>query len=89
MNKLATHILELTPAGVRKYEGNYDDYAYQKQQQNMFQNRETPTTAGSKPAVQEQKPVHKVVGDNKAQFELHKQARRIEQKIEKLERERS
>ncbi len=87
VNKLATHILELTPAGVRKYEGNYDDYAYQKQQQSMFLGRETPTSAGNKPTAQEEKSVRKVVGDNKAQFELHKQARRIEQKVEKLERE--
>jgi ATP-binding cassette subfamily F protein 3 len=27
INKLATRILELTPTGVNKYLGNYDDYA--------------------------------------------------------------
>ncbi len=76
VNKLATHILELTPDGLYRYEGNYDSYLYQKKN-----NQEAPSIA---PVIKKEVPIEK---NQKNNFELQKKVKALEAKIEKLEKE--
>lgn len=82
VSKLATHILELTPTGIIMYKGSFDDYLEQKKYRESRQGASpdsTPLTQTSTPSA----PVSQL--DNTQRFELQKKARRVEEKIEKLE----
>ena len=85
VSKLATHILELTPSGIIMYKGSFDDYLEQKKYR---ESRGTASPAHeSSPLTQKEssqaEPVSQL--DNAQRFELQKKARRVEEKIEKLE----
>lgn len=79
VNSLATHILELTPNGLYRYEGNYEAYLYQKKansdEQDIIKEKEIIKRDHS----QDKKP--------KPSFELQKKVKSLEAKIEKLEDE--
>jgi ATP-binding cassette subfamily F protein 3 len=80
INKLATRILELTPSGIESYEGNYNDYLYQKQfrtqhtQHHEIKSSQTTKTNSATDQL-----------DGKQVFELRKQLKKLEQSIAKLE----
>ncbi len=76
INELATHIIELSRDGARKYEGNYDSYLYHKQ----LMHSQTEETM-DKPS----KNLQKKSLSTKEQFERMKKIRALEKKIEELE----
>ncbi|MCL5875380.1 MAG: ABC-F family ATP-binding cassette domain-containing protein [Candidatus Dependentiae bacterium] len=78
VNKLATHILELTPHGIHRYEGNYDAYLYQKLSVTDHQKKDDNVI--QKESVAEKVPI-------KNRFETQKKLKSVESKIEKLEQE--
>jgi len=78
VNNLATHILELTPNGLYRYEGNYDSYLYQKKSVTES-NKPAKIEIGKKEQVQEK--------NQKNSFETQKKIKSLEAKIEKLEKE--
>ena len=78
LNKLATCIIELTPNGTTRYQGNYDSYQYQKK-------------LGSLPGdkkLQEKKDQGKLVKrmSKKELYELKKKMKRMEEKIHRIEK---
>lgn len=85
LNDLSTVILELTQTGLRRYQGNYDDYLYYKSQQ---------TGAGAQAVVLDKKPEKqasvssdeaKPKVDGKRVYELTKKVGSLERKINQLE----
>jgi ATP-binding cassette subfamily F protein 3 len=80
VNKLATHIIELTPDGTEQYPGNYDDFIAQKQ--NILDLKKQNAS------VPKPMPEPKIIQAGKNDFETNKIIRSIEQKIEKLEQKR-
>lgn len=78
INNLATRIIELTPDGAYSYLGNYDSYLEQK--------KHAQTLAQETHYAQKQK-IEKAPTDTKIEQELRKQSKRLEAKIEKLEKE--
>lgn len=78
VNGLSSHIIELTPHGAFKYEGNYDSYLFQKKmvQPTAYPNKKIPTDP--------EKIAPPVAKDL---FELKKLNQKIEKKIEKIEAE--
>jgi len=79
INKLATHIIELTPQGAHQYLGNYDEYIYQKQA--MFPQTSIPKEETSITARPSANPnIHH------ESHELSRKIRQREEKIAKLER---
>lgn len=81
INALATHILELTPTGVHRYEGNYQDYLYQKGLIEAQKSNETDSIAKKPSSPTKPEKSQKEI------FESQKKIKSVEQKIEKLERE--
>lgn len=86
--KLATHILELTPTGTIMYKGSFDEYLEQKK----YRESRGPVSAPSElPSSHKASPDRSSSDasvsqlDNTQRFELQKKARRVEEKIEKLE----
>lgn len=79
VNRLANHILELTPHGVHQYEGNYDQYLYYREAQ-IQQTTSSPTTAKTSISHKQEKPTHN-------HYEMSKESRKLEQRIQKLEQE--
>lgn len=79
VNRLATHIIELTPQGTTTYPGNYDDYIAQKHLTLEVQNTEKKsiTKFTQTQEIDKQK--------RKEHFEKEKALKRLESKIEKLE----
>lgn len=75
INKLATHIIELTAQGTILYEGNYEDYLYRKQHEKKHLSSQKIT----KPEKQESK-------QNRAPEESHT-TNKLEQKINRKEQE--
>lgn len=76
VNSLATHIIDLTPNGAHTYVGNYDAYIFQKK--NIANLKESP----KKEAVETK---NEGADSSKNLFELRKQSKRLESKIQKLE----
>ena len=76
VNNLATHILELTPDGLYRYEGNYDSYLYQKK---MSAEPEQTSVSVKKESAPEKA--------QKNNFETQKKIKSLEAKIEKTEKE--
>jgi len=81
ISKLATHILELTPTGIRSYPGTYEAYKYHKAQELATQNN--TQTAAVKTAQTTQSTQH----DYHHQRELEKKSKNLEKKIDMAERE--
>ncbi|MCL5875477.1 MAG: hypothetical protein M1114_03330 [Candidatus Dependentiae bacterium] len=79
VNNLATHILELTPQGIYRYEGNYESYLYQKKSAAQEKAKIVSTTPIKEDVVE------KVPAKNK--FEVQKKIKSLELRIEKLEKE--
>lgn len=73
LNKLATHVIELSSKGAAWYTGNYEDYCYQRNLE--IKEHEQKTAPKKKPVVKKKNISH----DQK------KEIGRIEVKIEKLE----
>lgn len=74
VNRLATHIIELTPQRATTYIGNYEEYVYQK---NHTVIPDQPTVTAP---IEQQAP-----SSNKEQYLKRKELARLEQKITRLE----
>lgn len=74
VNKLATHIIELTPQGTALYHGNYDEFIYQK---------ELATPKISEPQVKQKKETVAITDPE----EKKKAARTLEKRIASCEKE--
>lgn len=72
INKLATTVLELTPLGINKYIGNYDDYSEAKQR---FQTAD----------IKEQKPEKPKANEYKMRKELASRQRKLKTAVSRLE----
>lgn len=77
INNLATHIIELTPHGAYKYEGNYDSYVEQKEFTQQSEAKAPTAKADAKDNAI----------SNKDLFERKKDIRRLEQQIEKADKD--
>lgn len=81
INQLATQIIELTPHGAFKYEGNYDSYLYHKHLITANQHEKT---------VKKETQSHALSKDNdpvsKDSFEQNKKIKSLERKIEQFEK---
>jgi len=73
INALATHVAELTPNGINRYEGNYDTYCYQKK------------AATSNKANTKQAPTKKEIAPKQQSYEERKQLNKLERAIERAE----
>ena len=80
LNHLATRILELTPNGIESYSGNYDDYLYQKAEREKLNSH----------SVCDDVNVTRKFGqiNNRNNYEQKKKIKKIENKIERLEKEK-
>jgi len=78
INQLATQIIELTPQGAFKYEGNYETYLYHK---NLIkkEHEEKKAKKDAKEIINTSEPV------TKDSFERNKKIKSLERKIEQLE----
>lgn len=89
LNNVASCIIELTPHGVFRYEGNYDSYVWQKKQQALNQAAEAATkpTVAAHDFKLESKVKAKADGtpSQKELVELRKEMKSLENKIERLE----
>lgn len=81
LDELATHIFELTPKGINRYEGNYSAYLYYKSVQQDGCSLSFPPQQASI-AVKKEKQT-----GGKQQYEQRKKIQSLESKIEKLEAE--
>ena len=77
IQNLADHILELTPNGLISYLGTYEEYLRDKKPHSDDQRKPAPLAA----APQKDKK-------DMSEFEIHKQIRKLENHIEKLEKQR-
>ncbi len=80
IQKLANHILELTPTNMYSYSGTYEEYRMQKQQSSVTKKSEAQPekiTSNDTPKT-----------SSKESFALRKKANMLEAKIDKLEQER-
>lgn len=85
VNDLATHVVELTPTSAKKYHGNYRAYLTQK---SMTNDLTVDASAQQSSAQSKAKQAKADSGLSKKQlFELRKKSKRLEHKIEKLEKE--
>ncbi|MFA6527895.1 MAG: hypothetical protein WCT20_05735, partial [Candidatus Babeliales bacterium] len=82
LDELATHIFELTPTGINRYEGNYSSYLYYKSLQQNPSDETTP-----KAATQQAPKKETVQLSGKQLYERQKKVRSLEAKLEKLEAE--
>jgi len=81
INTLATRIIELTPNGTYNYIGNYDSYLYQKKHNEALLKR---NETESKAAVTDKA---NATPESPKEHETNKQIKKLESKIEKLEKE--
>lgn len=81
VNRLATHIVELTADGTRTYHGNYDAYLYQKEQANT--GAPQPTSSAAQPLANTVVPNKPKIND----LEQKKAIKRIESKVDRVEKE--
>ena len=79
INRVATHVLELSESGSTLYLGDYDYYVEKKSEVEMTQTKEASTSNQAK----ETSPVN----DYQAQKESQKEARKLMRQIENLEAE--
>ena len=79
INRVATHVLELSENGLTLYLGDYDYYVEKKAEVEMIQTEEISTTNQAKEASP--------VNDYQAQKESQKEARKLMRQIESLEAE--
>ena len=79
INRVATHVLELSENGSTLYLGDYDYYVEKKAEVEMIQTEEISTTNKAKEASP--------VNDYQAQKESQKEARKLMRQIESLEAE--
>ena len=79
INRVATHVLELSENGSTLYLGDYDYYVEKKAEVEMSQTEETSTSNQAKEASS--------VNDYQAQKESQKEARKLMRQIENLEAE--
>ena len=79
INRVATHVLELSENGSTLYLGDYDYYVEKKAEVEMSQTEETSTSNQSKEASP--------VNDYQAQKESQKEVRKLMRQIESLEAE--
>ena len=79
INRVATHVLELSENGSTLYLGDYDYYVEKKAEVEMIQTEEISTTNQAKEASP--------VNDYQAQKESQKEARKLMRQIESLEAE--
>ena len=79
INRVATHVLELSENGSTLYLGDYDYYVEKKAEVEMIQTEEISTTNQAKKASP--------VNDYQAQKESQKEARKLMRQIESLEAE--
>ena len=79
INRVATHVLELSENGTTLYLGDYDYYVEKKAEVEMIQTEEISTTNQAKEASP--------VNDYQAQKESQKEARKLMRQIESLEAE--
>lgn len=82
VNKLASKIIELTPKGVKTYDGNYEQYLEVQEQISKLKN-DTP-----KKQPEEIKQTEKKI-QNKDFYDLEKKSKNIEKKIEQLEKQKN
>lgn len=80
INKLATHILELTPTGLYSYPGNYDEYREFKQQNGQDAQQKNGLYAGDKDA-------QKAATGQMSEANLRKELSVAERTIAQLEKE--
>jgi ATP-binding cassette subfamily F protein 3 len=85
LDELATRILELTPTGVRSYQGNFESYQYAKhQEERRAQELRAPAAPKKAPVVmskEKEEAAGKLGHENKKKLANH------ESKIAKLEAE--
>ena len=79
INRVATHVLELSESGSTLYLGDYDYYVDKKAEMEVSQTEETSTSNQVKEASS--------VNDYQAQKESQKEARKLMRQIESLEAE--
>lgn len=79
INRVATHVLELSESGSTLYIGDYDYYVEKKAEVEMTQTEEASTSNQAKEASS--------VNDYQAQKESQKEARKLMRQIESLEAE--
>ena len=79
INRVATHVLELSESGSTLYIGDYDYYVEKKAEVEMTQTEEASTSNQAKEASS--------VNDYQAQKESQKEARKLMRQIENLEAE--
>lgn len=79
VNKLATHIIELTPTGVISYQGDYDGYLYYKN--NILNHPQVSSTVivDAEPAKKKVNPKHLK--------EINKKIGAVERKVHNLEKD--
>ncbi len=80
VQRLATHIIELRKDGIDMYEGNYESYLYQKEQRTKQHDVEQPDSRNKTNQNQSKKQL-----DAKQEYQLNKESKKLERKIEKLE----
>lgn len=84
INRLASHIIELTPQGTYLYHGNYESYlAYKQQQTQPNQNMLKGTDAS--PQNHQKETASNVAQSAKQEREDRKELQKIERTIEQLE----
>ncbi len=84
VNKLASKIIELTPQGVKTYDGNYEEYLQVQEQISKLK-----TEIPKKQIEQAQQTAKKINKNDKDTYDLQKKSKSIENKIEKLEEQMS
>lgn len=100
LNKMAERVMELTPAGIVSYLGNYDDYAEKKQElaEMAAERAAAPAAGAGKSAAERTSPAEQASGGGFAaaagtvsDYEAGKQAKREERsrqrKLEQLEQD--
>lgn len=84
VNKLATDVVELSVNGAKEYQGNYELYLYQKQQE--AQKAQAAEQASNKKVNNKDKKESEVVTQKKAVLS-QSEVKALERKIQKLEHE--
>jgi len=83
LDHLATKVLELSPQGLRAYDGNYSDYLYYK---DMQESGQQPVDQKKEAVKVEEKVEKKSHKSGKQAFEQRKKLKRLEQNLEKTDK---
>lgn len=86
INELATHVIELTANGAHMYHGNYDDFAYQRQHNNIPNESASKKAANSvkMPKAPEQSTVLNTKNHDKEIRALERKIATLEQQIDTI-----